>query len=273
MKNTIILFSVILLMASCKSDIDFDYHRVAPITVVNGSVTDTGSVVIVGESLDMDDTVRIRPNTHAVVSITGSDGTSVELQHVGQGRYMPDNAYVGKPGVCYTVSVNDGGQTYYASSTMQRSIAIDSLYFKWENGALSDQVVMHIHFMDDIQQTNYYCYHIYRNSRPFKWGVFKDLGYNGTEINRAVSIMSRTKMDKNDPEDKNKRLFEGDTIHVELTSTDRNTFDYLYSLHFGQSNKQNPLSNLSGECLGYFSAHSIATWNLLFHKDQIRPLK
>lgn len=272
MRNILLFVFVLFLLTSCRQDIDFDYHHIAPLPVVNGSVTDTGTVVTIGCTLDMEDTVRTSPYTDARVSISGSDGSVVTLAHTAEGIYRPATDYIGKAGVSYTITIDAEDQQYYCTSTMQKSISLDSLYFKWEKGAMTENVVLHIHFMDDPEVTNYYCYRMYRNSRPYKWGVFKDVGYDGQDMNHVVNIMSRKKMEENDPDDKDKLLFENDTILVEVLSTDKKTYDYLYSLHFGQSNKQNPLSSFNGNCQGYFSAHSVVRRTMLFKLEEVRDL-
>ena len=67
-------------------------------------------------------------------------------------------------------------------------------------------------------------------------------------------------------------LYEGDTITCQLMSIDRATYDYLTSLHAGQSNGANPRSNLIGGCLGYFTAGSVTHADtLVFHYDAIKP--
>jgi hypothetical protein len=53
---------------------------------------------------------------------------------------------------------------------------------------------------------------------------------------------------------------------------DRPTFDYFQSLRAGQSGGANPRSNLSGGCLGYFTAGSLMHADtLVFSYDSIKP--
>ncbi|HEX3024951.1 MAG TPA: DUF4249 family protein, partial [Chitinophagaceae bacterium] len=52
----------------------------------------------------------------------------------------------------------------------------------------------------------------------------------------------------------------GDTIHVEMRCIDKNVYRYYNSLSNLQQNSttpENPVSNITGGCLGYFSANTV----------------
>jgi hypothetical protein len=67
-------------------------------------------------------------------------------------------------------------------------------------------------------------------------------------------------------------LYEGDTITFQLMPIDRVSFDYFTSLRAGQSGGANPRSNLSGGCLGYFTAGCVTRADtMVFHYDSIKP--
>ncbi|MBW7892063.1 MAG: DUF4249 family protein, partial [Chitinophagaceae bacterium] len=65
------------------------------------------------------------------------------------------------------------------------------------------------------------------------------------------------------PPDDEKNIKSGDLVKVEMQSISSTVYDYWYSLIQGASGNSssaspaNPISNIEGGALGYFSAHQI----------------
>jgi hypothetical protein len=63
------------------------------------------------------------------------------------------------------------------------------------------------------------------------------------------------------------RLKAGDVIRVEMQSIERAVYDYFFSLdqtiEQDAATPANPVSNIAGGALGYFSAHSMQTATLV----------
>ena len=70
----------ILAMASCSKDLDFKYHDIAPLTVIEGELTDQGARVAVTLTTPMDEPMDRTRLTDASVVITDlADGLEYHL--------------------------------------------------------------------------------------------------------------------------------------------------------------------------------------------------
>ena len=64
-------------------------------------------------------------------------------------------------------------------------------------------------------------------------------------------------------DDEEDELEEGDVVTVEMHSVDQSIYDYFFSLEQtieqSAATPANPVSNIQGGALGYFSAHTVQT--------------
>jgi hypothetical protein len=56
-------------------------------------------------------------------------------------------------------------------------------------------------------------------------------------------------------------LHDGDQLHIEVRSIDKNVYNYLYSLQIMDNTTTNPIANFTNGALGYFSAYSSVTYD------------
>ena len=68
------IISILCLFTSCKKDIDIDYHQIAPLYVVEGSVSNNGTEVRVSRTNAMDDNNGISDISNATVILTADNG-------------------------------------------------------------------------------------------------------------------------------------------------------------------------------------------------------
>lgn len=260
---------VMLITTSCKDDIDFNYNNIDPKYVVEGSVSNIGAEVIVGKTINMADTSKHIPVDNANILITSSLGEQYPMLNVGKGIYRAKENFKAKAGATYTLNVCIDNATFTSYSEMQDTTFIKSAWFTWEKVVSEDQLCCHIQFQEIKDEENYYSYRIYRNDSIYKWGVMSDLGYENTMIDKTIPCVSRQKIKDNKKDDIKNILFDGDNIRIEVLAIDRRTYDYLYSLNLGVGNYANPINNFSQGCLGYFSAYSVSSLNLLFSYDKV----
>ncbi len=262
--------AVILTVSSCKKDIDFDYHHMDPIYVVEGSVSNYGAEAIVSTTQDMEDTMKYIPVNNAIVTVTGDDGTSITLTPQGDGKYRSTDNFRGQKGVTYTMSAKVGDNIYTSYSTMQDTIAIDSLNFRWEK-VMNEKVLCLRFAFDDIKNdSNYYLLKVYRNDTIYKWQITNDLGYMDKTIDRSLSFISEKSLKEKDEENHDRLVFEGDRIRLEVMVIDKRAFEYLASVSLGYSSRTNPYINFTGGCLGYFSARGITSKEIIYRYDEVR---
>ena len=131
MKKTVIIKYVrllfclnIVILSSCEKDITIDYRSVAPIYVVEATVSNVKTEVRISRTQDMGDNNTKSEINNATVVITGDDGSRVKLNYLSNGHYY--SKYKGVPGVTYTITVDVDGEHFTSSSTMQNKPSINS---------------------------------------------------------------------------------------------------------------------------------------------------
>ena len=277
------LFPLILLLVfvACQKEIDFEYNEVESQVVIEGRVTNEDVYVLITRSRQMEDSVKARGIDGATVTISADGGPTEQLVFdTRDGRYRPASGMKGRAGETYRLTVDFEGRHYEAKSTMPLPAVIDSVKFVWQD-VLTRRLLVYLVAATDPEPgvRNYYWYRMDRRAvdskvrrkqgtDPYRWNVFDDRGTIGGRIYRDIHCM----MDKDDDEDTEedklkKRLFEGDTITLQLMTIDRPAFEYYQSLSTGQRMGANPLGNLSGGCLGYFLAGSVT------RADTVRYMK
>lgn len=257
------------LLAGCKREIDFDYHSVDKLYVIEGYLTNNLAAVSILQTRDVTDSVLGKTVKGAVVTLSSSSGQSEVLTYRNDGFYRSTLGTRGVPGTTYTLKVQIDDNQYISSSTMQNKPTIASATFKWVK-MLSDKMLFYQVNVQDIPgEVNYYCYRVYRNNKVYRWNVFKDISNPGGTIPLNIACMSKQQADDNKEEDKDDILYEGDEIYLELQSIDRRAYDYLYSLRVSERTAANPIDNFSGGCLGYFSAYYSVWEDTIFKYTEI----
>lgn len=255
---SILYVSVLLaiIITGCEKEIDMGYRTVEPQVVIEGCVTNEAASVLITTTRDMEDSVKVHGRNGATVIIADDKGFSEQLVYEADGRYRSPSRLTGTPGTTYTLTVETDGKTYTSSSVMQRQAVIQSTAFRWEKFMNSRMLYYEVEVEDIKGEENYYCYHMYRNGKPYRWYVFTDKGDVDGSIFVDIACMDEDTAEENKEEDRNDILYEGDRITIEIQTIDRRTYDYLYSLGLSERTSANPIANFSGGCLGYFSAYS-----------------
>ena len=269
MKKLLCLFALCCAMlASCKKEIDFDYHDTTPLVVIEGRVSNEGMSVVITRSRSMQDSVKGCCLPGAVVGIAWAD-TTVQLTYdAAEDSYCSTTA--GTAGQTYRLSIDFEGHHYEATSLMMPPAPIRSAKFLWQP-VLQERLLAYEVWAEDPQpgERNYYMYRMDRHSNhphlarfsktePYRWGVFDDRGCPPGLIYRDIMCMSQRAADEDKEENWKGILYDGDTITLSIMTIDRPVYDFFTSLRTGQSGGANPRTNISGGCQGYFAAMSIA---------------
>ena len=263
MKRDIFILLAILgiLTASCKKDIDIDYHQVEPLYVVEASVSNDGMKARISHTNNMDDNTIISDISGATVIITGSDNSRVTLDYQGKGTYFSN--IKGTPEVEYTIQIDIDGHHFTSSSTMYDMPEINEFRFIRKE-ILKEKFQMGKLLIQDIpNEDNYYFAHLYRNKKGYRWALKKD----DTDPNKELQVLFTFAREGSNDED---LLREGDRIRLEVRTIDRKSYDYLYSMQIMDNSGTNPIPNFTGGCLGYFSAYSQWTYEYIFHEDDVK---
>lgn len=282
MRNLYILL-LLLLTLSCQKEIELDYRDIEPVVSIEGRVTNEQVYVLITRTRSMNDSVKGRGIGGAVVTISSEDGTEQLVYDVRDGYYRPASGMKGVPGRTYRLDVTLDGHQYAATSTMPRQAPIVSTQFIWQS-LLDNGMLMYEMWASDPEPDvrNYYWYRVDRRAKDpkvrqkqgtdaYRWSSFDDRGAINARIYRDIMCVNEEMMDGQDIEDDQLKsiLFDGDTITLQLMTIDRAMFEYYQSLSVGQRMGANPISNISGGCLGYFAAGSVSHADTVIYNKNI----
>ncbi len=262
------LLSLAFVLTACQKELDFEYHEINPVVVIEGRITNEGAEVLLTLTRSVEDSIRGKGQPNASVVITAP---RIE-EHLS---YDPETGFYqsnikGIPGTTYHLEVNYDGKHYEGSSTMPYPATIVSNKFQWITVLTERLLVYQVWAQDpNPDDINYFQYRMDRYStsprvkepyRKYRGQVMDDRGNPPgmvfCDIHCFMELMTEEEFDDVE-EFWDAILYEGDSITFQLATIDRPVFDYYQSLMTGQSVGANPMSNLSGGCQGYFSAQSI----------------
>jgi hypothetical protein len=175
------------------------------------------------------------------------------LTTTGDGSYIT-HRISGAAGKTYSLTVNIAGKTFTSQSTMPAMVTIDSLYAETAQGLGDNLYFMVPTIHDPVNEVNFYNFKIFINGKQSK-GVYctDDVFFNGQKLDLSL-------FPDGGPSSNNDKILVGDSVVVELETIDTKVYDYFFSL--GQTIDQssaspsNPVTNITGGALGYFSAHA-----------------
>ncbi len=243
-KYTSSIFMLVIILISCTKVIQVDLNSVDPKYVINAAVIEGQSdhFVTITRSLNFDQATAFPTVNNAVVTITDNVGNTAIFQSVGDGRYQVSN-YLGVVGRNYTITVQVDGETFTASCSMPTTVLIDSLF--QQNlffGTDTAYNVVPSHY-DPANESNYYHFIVDINNKPSNLTLLSTDQYTNGNLDLQPLFLP---------------VEPGDVVRVEMLSITKPVWTYLNQLALNsslQTTPANPISNFSGGCLGYFSAH------------------
>lgn len=243
-----ILISLFIIITSCEEVIEIDLNFSDPQIVIEGAVTDQPGpyTVQITKTTDYYNPGEYPTVSGAVVTISDDAGNFETLSETEPGIYQTDSLR-GRSGRTYSLSVEIDGEIYEASSEMPVAIEIDRLDTRHN---------LTCEFRDTPGIEDYCRLKVYKNGKE-EDGYFL---YNG-----RLSDGNRVRYDRFHIEE----IEENDLIQVDLLTIDENVYEYYSTLSdvlatdprgLGSTDvPANPISNISGDVLGYFGAYTVRT--------------
>ncbi len=259
------ILAALLLTTGCEEVIEIDLNSAEPLYVIEGLVSDLSvpAEVKISTTKDFTHDNSFEGVTGARVTLSDNAGNSALLAETTPGIYQ-SNALTGVPGRTYYMEVQIDGSTFTSMSIMPQRVPFDSLYVAKESFPGQDYLMPYAKFRDTPGVKNYYRFRLFVN------GVFQKLvdiehdDYtDGLVVKRGVYYFGSK--DNNDPEDDD-GLRSGDTVRLEMQCIDKPVFRYFYTLATilsGDAEPANPETNISGGALGYFSAFTSESRELI----------
>ena len=138
---------------------------------------------------------------------------------------------------------------------MPQPVPLDSFYVS--TGRLTTKKYVTVIYKDPVGVPNYYRFIQYVNGRKEK-SIFAD----NDEFTDGQKVKSQLEYN-NDTDDAKRDIVSGDSVRIEMICTDAAVYKYWYSLNDGASGDSqsaspaNPVTNISGSVMGYFSAQTV----------------
>jgi len=259
MKSANLIFFVIALsLFSCKKIVTLKLNNVPAAIVIQGEVTNQPGpyYVTINQPVDFYASNNFPPVTGAAVVISSNSGQVDYLNELSPGVYATSTLQ-GAPGEQYNLSVTVGGVNYMAVSTMPATVALDSVTYQSSSGFGRKQISAVANFQDPAGVKNYYQFIEYINKAQLTKDlfVFDDRLSDGRYINYTLYNDSSY-------------LQAGDDLRVDMYCIDSAVYNYFFQLFqsggagsFNTSaSPANPTSNISNGAYGYFSAHTVSSY-------------
>ncbi len=263
---TALLSIAVSALTSCQKVITIDLNSPAPQLVVEANISDMPGPYFVklSKTVNFDNITDIPAVKGAIVEISDSSGKAETLTEAGNGIYSISRLR-GVPGQAYRLTIKTDNQVYESGSTMPYPVSSFNLYITREasdapsigdnTGPQQQRYQVNYEINDPENYKNYYRFVVYHKNRQIaSRRVFDDQFHNGKIIEGEFGLRDTT------------NFIPGDMVTVELQNIDKGTYDFFRTLRNGVSgltflsaSPSNPISNISNNGLGYFSAYSVNT--------------
>ena len=253
------LLFIVLLLMGCEEVIDVNLDGAEQKVVVEAVITNLSgdARVAISSTNPVNDTATFNGLSGAEVRINGSNGRQYRFEERDKGIYLHERL-AAIPGVTYTLTVNLEGKTYTATSTMPQWVRADSVFMT--NDFLVNQTlkVANVAFKDDPSPGNAYLFEQYINKKKVDgFYIFNDDYTNGRPNIQKLFYFPGKYEDG---------ISTGDSVLINFFNIEPQIYKYWFSVlrgstgQSGQASPANPVSNMRGGALGYFSAQSRETF-------------
>lgn len=258
-RNTVFLLTAgaLFSLASCTKVIDVNLNDADPKVVIEARVSDQAGPqrVKLSKTVNFNTDNVFPPVSGATVIIRDiTAGLADTLNETTPGTYET-GSIPGVEGHTYTLEINAEGKTYTSTSTMPNAVPFDSLYsedFAFFGDILKTMVPV---FQDPPGVKNFYRFILKVNGKykqEYSWDDrFSDGRRNDGPLFDEGS--------NDDDEDEDEKIKAGDNAEVEMQCVDEAAFRYFDSFYQASGNADapaNPVTNIQGGALGYFSAYT-----------------
>ena len=236
-----------------------------PQYVIEGTVTDSigTAKVLISQTKDFYSDNNFIGVPGAIVTITNDSGVVTTLAATDSGVYTSPTL-VGQQNHAYTLNVNIAGQFFTATSTMPTKVPFDSLFITLNPGFGSTKRVANVQYKDPLGMGNSYRFIEYVNGYQ-QQNVFAE----NDDFTDGNKVISQLNIFNNGDSVANRNINIGDVVKVDMQCIDKNVYEYWYSLDQASTGSSqsaapgNPVSNMQGGALGYFSANTLQTRSIV----------
>lgn len=252
-----LLIVLLGLFTGCEDVITLKLDEPGDQYVIEAQITDQlkGAEVVLSKVKNFNSDNSFNGQSGALVSIEDEQGIPRVLTETNVKGVYRNDLLKGTPSKAYKLKVQIAGKTFTATSIMPQKVVMQSV-FAFELSLFDGpRLFTHVTYLDPEDQDNYYRFLEYVNGVYTKnITVTNDEFTNGKLVRQMLWPKEFTEETK---------LKKGDVVKVEFLNIDKNIFKYWRSVKdgalgsSGNASPVNPVSNISGGAIGYFSAHTI----------------
>ena len=258
-----VLILMISLFSACEKVIDIKMDSAEKKYVIEAVATDVAGManVKISQTKNFNENDNFNGVAGATVSITETGGATISCIETSAGIYEAP-LFSATPGKTYTLSVLLAGNRYSAVCAMPLKVNLDSVFVTKEFIDTSEENIVNVQFLDPAGRGNNYRFVQYINTVKGKENFVANDDYtDGNPITGKLFYF---------PGDGGSKTIEsGDHVTIYMLCIDPQVYKYWYSLQSGATGNgngaspANPVTNIKGGALGYFSVHSFQSKTML----------
>lgn len=256
---------LLVLFSSCEKVIDLNLNSAEKKYVIEAVLTDIPgqAKVLLTQTRDFDEDNTFPGVGGATVTITEAGGATTNLAETSPGVYESPTLS-GIPGRSYTLSLTtSSGEVFTGVSVMPAKVLMDTIFVTDEFFFGENMKVVNVEHPDPMGLGNSYRYVQYINGeRKTAIQIRNDEYSDGRTINSKL-------FDFDDDDEDEDKIKSGDQIRVDFLCIDPVIYKYWFSMIRSatggsqQATPANPVTNLQGGALGYFSAHTFQSKTMI----------
>ncbi|WP_410221876.1 DUF4249 domain-containing protein [Pedobacter sp.] len=252
-----LLIAFLFLLTGCEDVITLKLDEPGDQYVIEAQITDQlkGAQVALSKVKNFNADNSFNGQSGALVSIEDESGTPYILTETSTKGIYRNDLLKGAPSKAYKLKVQIAGKAFTATCIMPQKVVAQNA-FAFELSLFDGpRLFTHVTYLDPADRENYYRFLEYVN------GVYtKNITVTNDEFTNGKLVKQMLWPNEFTEETKLKK---GDEVKVEFLNIDKNIFKYWKSVKdgalgsSGNASPVNPVSNISGGAIGYFSAHTM----------------
>jgi hypothetical protein len=251
-KNIFLILLTLTLFASCQKVINIDLNSASPKYVIEGGVTNSSEPcrIKITKTRNFSDNNSFEGIENATVTVSDNAGNEANLSYTKDGIYET-TAIPGVPGRTYNLTVKLGNETFSSTSQMPYPVNMDTLY-SYDFIGFGDTIKMaNLEYNDPAGVKNYYRFILTLNHVEKEAIYIGDDEFNdGKRGSAYINYFNGEETIK-----------ANDSVGIEMQCIDAGVYNFFFTLDQTISQSAaaptNPISNISGGALGYFSAYTV----------------
>ncbi|MEA4936118.1 MAG: DUF4249 domain-containing protein [Paludibacter sp.] len=257
-RYNVLIIIVVLLLASCTETISIKLDGVSPEIVVEASIPEGANASVkITRTADFNQPNEFSGVTDAIVTLKEANGAYEILSEITPGHYV-SSVIKGTPGVKYQLTIMTEDKIISSEDMMPKPVRLNSIRVREleiPNGPVVDNIIdsprmeIIVNYTDPQDEVNFYRFIEYVNGKQHGYFLSDDRFNNGKAVRYFMLDFKRI-------------LKAGDTLVVEMQSISKSVYNYLYGFSLLNvlpqgTTPSNPVTNINGVELGYFSAFSL----------------